>query len=62
VRQAAELARNRRIGIRLGYTRVSTVAQTLEQQNAALEAAGVTKTFSDMMSGARDAGQGLPLS
>jgi hypothetical protein len=26
----------------------------LDQQNAALEAAGVTKTFSDTMSGARD--------
>src|ERR1700757_608749 len=41
-------------GARVGYTRVSTVAQTLDQQNAALEAAGVTKTFSDIMSGARD--------
>ena len=41
-------------GIRVGYTRVSTIAQTLDQQNAALEAAGVTKTFSDTMSGARD--------
>jgi hypothetical protein len=29
-------------GVRLGYTRVSTVAQTLDQQNAALAAAGVT--------------------
>jgi hypothetical protein len=38
---------------RVGYTRVSTVLQTLDQQNAALEAAGVTKTFSDTMSGAR---------
>jgi DNA invertase Pin-like site-specific DNA recombinase len=38
---------------RIGYTRVSTVSQTLDQQNAALEAAGVTKTFSDTMSGAR---------
>ena len=34
-----------------GYTRVSTVAQTLDQQNAALEFAGVSKTFSDNMSG-----------
>jgi DNA invertase Pin-like site-specific DNA recombinase len=32
---------------RIGYTRVSTVSQTFDQQNAALEAAGVTKTFSD---------------
>jgi DNA invertase Pin-like site-specific DNA recombinase len=39
--------------------RVSTVAQTLDQQNAALEAAGVTKTFSDTMSGARDDRPGL---
>jgi DNA invertase Pin-like site-specific DNA recombinase len=38
--------------------RVSTVAQTLEQQNAAL-AAGVTKTFSDTMCGARDDRPGL---
>ena len=44
---------------RIGYTRVSTVAQTLDQQNAALEAAGVTKTFSDVMSGARDDRPGL---
>lgn len=45
--------------MKVGYTRVSTVAQTLDQQNAALEAAGVTKTFSDMMSGARDDRPGL---
>lgn len=43
----------------MGYTRVSTVAQTLEQQDAALDAAGVTKTFSDIMSGARDDRPGL---
>jgi DNA invertase Pin-like site-specific DNA recombinase len=43
----------------IGYTRVSTVAQTLEQQNAALAAVGVTKTFSDNMSGARDNRPGL---
>ncbi len=43
----------------MGYTRVSTVAQTLDQQNAALEAAGVIKTFSDIMSGARDDRPGL---
>jgi Resolvase, N terminal domain len=41
--------------------RVSTIAQTLAQQNAALEAAGVTKTFSDTMSGARDDRPGVPL-
>jgi DNA invertase Pin-like site-specific DNA recombinase len=39
--------------------RVSTVAQTLDQQNAAMEAAGVTKTFSDTMSGACDDRPGL---
>lgn len=43
----------------MGYTRVSTVAQTLEQQNGALEAAGVGKVFSDVMSGARDDRPGL---
>jgi DNA invertase Pin-like site-specific DNA recombinase len=43
----------------VGYVRVSTVAQTLDQQNAALEAAGVTKTFADTMSGARDDRPGL---
>lgn len=46
-------------GVRLGYTRVSTIAQTLEQQNAALAAAGVAKTFSDTMSGAKDDRPGL---
>jgi DNA invertase Pin-like site-specific DNA recombinase len=46
-------------GTRVGYTRVSTVAQTLEQQQAALDAAGVGKTFSDIMSGARDDRPGL---
>ena len=45
--------------MRVGYVRVSTIAQTLDQQNAALEAAGVTKTFSDTMSGARDDRPGL---
>jgi DNA invertase Pin-like site-specific DNA recombinase len=46
-------------GARIGYVRVSTVAQTLDQQNAALAAAGVTKTFSDTMSGACDDRPGL---
>ena len=46
-------------GARVGYVRVSTVASTLDQQNAALEAAGVTKTFSDTMSGAKDDRPGL---
>ena len=45
--------------MRFGYTRVSTVAQTLDQQNQALEAAGVSKIFSDTMSGARDDRPGL---
>ena len=46
-------------GTRVGYTRVSTVAQTLDQQNTALAGAGVTKTFSDTMSGAKDDRPGL---
>jgi DNA invertase Pin-like site-specific DNA recombinase len=46
-------------GTRVGYTRVSTVAQTLEQQDAALATVGVTKTFSDTMSGAKDDRPGL---
>lgn len=46
-------------GARIGYTRVSTVAQTLDQQNEALAAAGVVKVFSDVMSGARDDRPGL---
>lgn len=46
-------------GTRIGYTRVSSVQQTLDQQNQALEAAGVQKTFSDVMSGARDDRPGL---
>jgi DNA invertase Pin-like site-specific DNA recombinase len=49
----------RAVGQRIGYTRVSTIAQTLDQQNEALEAAGATKTFSDSMSGARDDRPGL---
>jgi Resolvase, N terminal domain len=46
-------------GQRIGYVRVSTVAQTLDQQNDALQAAGATKTFSDTMSGAREDRPGL---
>lgn len=59
MRRPSELTADRSSGIRIGYTRVSTVAQTLEQQSAAIEAAGVTKTFSDVMSGARDDRPGL---
>ncbi len=44
---------------RIGYTRVSTVAQTISQQEDALKAAGVTKFYSDTMSGARDDRPGL---
>lgn len=47
------------VGQRIGYTRVSTVSQTLDQQNGALEASGATKTFSDSLSGARDDRPGL---
>jgi DNA invertase Pin-like site-specific DNA recombinase len=47
------------VGQRIGYTRVSTVAQTLDQQQDALGKAGVVKTFSDTMSGARDDRPGL---
>ncbi|OBK45598.1 recombinase family protein [Mycobacterium kubicae] len=46
-------------GARIGYTRVSTISQTLDQQNEALSAAGVTKVFSDVMSGGRDDRPGL---
>ncbi|HSS25007.1 MAG TPA: recombinase family protein [Mycobacterium sp.] len=47
------------VGQRIGYARISIVAQTLEQQNVALAKAGVTKTFSDNMSGVRDDCPGL---
>ncbi len=49
----------RQSGARVGYVRVSTVTQTLEQQHSALEVVGVAKTFSDTMSGARDDRPGL---
>lgn len=43
----------------IGYARVSTQAQSLDQQHDALTAAGVTRTFTDTMSGARDDRAGL---
>ena len=46
-------------GTRIGYVRVSTVTQTLNQQQDALGQAGVSKTFSDTLSGARDDRPGL---
>jgi DNA invertase Pin-like site-specific DNA recombinase len=54
-----ETGRREQGGTRIGYTRVSTVSQTIDQQNEALAAANVTKTFSDIMSGARDDRPGL---
>jgi DNA invertase Pin-like site-specific DNA recombinase len=59
VRQGNNVQDRQISGTRIGYVRVSTVAQTLEQQEAALNAAGVEKTFSDTMSGARDDRPGL---
>jgi DNA invertase Pin-like site-specific DNA recombinase len=56
---ALDAAENQHSRQRIGYVSVSTVAQTLEQQQAALAAAGVVKTFSDTMSGARDDRPGL---
>ena len=47
------------VGMRFGYTRVSTVAQTLHQQHDALKAAGASKIYSDTLSGARDDRPGL---
>jgi DNA invertase Pin-like site-specific DNA recombinase len=49
----------RPVGQRIGYTRVSTLARTLDQQNDALVNAGVAKIFSDTMSGNRDECPGL---
>src|SRR5689334_11071513 len=48
-------------GMRFGYTRVSSVSQTLGQQNQALRAAGAQEIYSDTMSGARDDRPGLAL-
>src|SRR5688500_12009580 len=46
-------------GSRIGYTRVSTVAQTLDQQNDALAAAGGVKVFSHVWPATRDDRPGL---
>jgi len=43
----------------VGYARVSTSGQTLDQQTDALAKAGVSKLFTDTMSGARDDRPGL---
>jgi len=59
VTQTTDVAAPPTTGMRLGYTRVSTVAQTLHQQHDALKAAGASKIYSDTMSGARDDRPGL---
>jgi DNA invertase Pin-like site-specific DNA recombinase len=59
VRQPMQDDAQRSTGERIGYVRVSTVSQTLDQQEHALATAGVTNTFSDIMSGARDDRPGL---
>jgi DNA invertase Pin-like site-specific DNA recombinase len=56
---ATDTAKNQHSSQRIGYVRVSTVAQTLDQQRDALDQAGVAKTFSDTMSGVRDDRPGL---
>lgn len=43
----------------VGYARVSTQRQSLDQQHDALSVAGVTRVFTDKMSGARDDRTGL---
>ena len=43
----------------LGYARISTSHQTLDQQIDALEAAGVERVFSDVMSGSKTERPGL---
>ena len=43
----------------IGYVRVSTERQSLDQQRDALTAAGVERIFEDVMSGARDDRTGL---
>jgi DNA invertase Pin-like site-specific DNA recombinase len=48
-----------RQGAQLGYARVSTSHQTLDQQHDALRTAGVERIFDDKMSGASQARPGL---
>lgn len=43
----------------LGYARISTSSQSLDQQRDALTAAGVERIFEDVMSGTRDDRPGL---
>ncbi len=43
----------------LGYARVSTTRQTLDQQHDALNALGVERIFEDKMSGTREDRPGL---
>ena len=59
MRQPATQADSHPSAHRVGYTRVSMISQTLDQQNEALAAAGVAKVFSDVMSGVRDDRPGL---
>lgn len=47
------------LGQIIGYARVSTGQQTTDQQRDALEAAGVTRIFEDVMSGAKHDRPGL---
>jgi DNA invertase Pin-like site-specific DNA recombinase len=46
-------------GEQLGYVRVSTSKQTTDQQYDALKAAGITRIFEDVMSGAKKNRAGL---
>lgn len=59
MRQPVQEKTQQSTGTSIGYTRVSTLSQTLDQQNEALAANGVTKVFSDVMSGGRDDRPGL---
>ena len=54
-----DVAHHAAVGSRIGYVRVSTVTQILDQQEEVLASAGVTKVFSDITSGGRDDRPGL---